>query len=514
MTPPPDAGARRYLIVALCLVALIQGVRLLTLTHWELSPDEAYYWVWSRHLALSYYDQGPLIAVVIRITTSLFGSNTFGVRLGVWACTTGVLLAAIQLARRFFSDRAGLIAAVLLLFTPLTTVGSVIATYDELAALAWAAVILALERAIYGPERQQRWWWLSVGVWVGLGMLAKYTMILVAPCVLLFLVLSPEHRVWLKRWEPWAALAISFAMFSGVLVWNAGHHWWTFSHVLYLANKSRMTASDRFAEFTGSQAGLLGPVLFVGALWACVAKTRLDRSRQVFLVSLGLPVFLFFCLLALKSKVQANWAVTAWISLVVLWAGNLDDGLTEAGKRRRAARNLIGASVITGSVLCALILWPSSRRLIHLRLKAKTDVTNTTHGWRSLAHEVAILRSVTESKTGRPVFVASNGYEYCSEMAFYLPDHPQTWDLFLHNRLDTYATSIDQLRAHLGESAIFVSDSQQSDKDLRAIFGSVEWQPPMPVYRPGVYRGAIKTNYIALCGNFNRYEGLNWASRG
>jgi len=35
----------------------------------QLHPDEAYYWLWSRHLDIAYYDHSPLVAYFIWITT-------------------------------------------------------------------------------------------------------------------------------------------------------------------------------------------------------------------------------------------------------------------------------------------------------------------------------------------------------------------------------------------------------------------------------------------------------------
>ena len=46
-----------------------------------LSADEAYYWLWSRHLAAGYFDHPPAIAWLIRAGTSLFGDTPLGVRL-------------------------------------------------------------------------------------------------------------------------------------------------------------------------------------------------------------------------------------------------------------------------------------------------------------------------------------------------------------------------------------------------------------------------------------------------
>ena len=48
--------------------------------------DELYYWSWSRHLQASYYDHPPMVAVLIRLSTALFGDTTFGLRAGACAC--------------------------------------------------------------------------------------------------------------------------------------------------------------------------------------------------------------------------------------------------------------------------------------------------------------------------------------------------------------------------------------------------------------------------------------------
>ena len=39
--------------------------------------DSYYYWEWSRHLDLSYYDGAPMIAYLIKIATSIFGDTLF-----------------------------------------------------------------------------------------------------------------------------------------------------------------------------------------------------------------------------------------------------------------------------------------------------------------------------------------------------------------------------------------------------------------------------------------------------
>src|SRR4030067_1633437 len=54
--------------------------RLLYVSLPQLAPQEAYYWNYSRHLALSYFDHPPLHAWLIYLSTQL-GTSEFTVRL-------------------------------------------------------------------------------------------------------------------------------------------------------------------------------------------------------------------------------------------------------------------------------------------------------------------------------------------------------------------------------------------------------------------------------------------------
>ncbi|HLV79250.1 MAG TPA: glycosyltransferase family 39 protein, partial [Chthonomonadaceae bacterium] len=349
---------RRWEWAALLFLAVTTGLRLLALSRTELAPDEAYYWDWSRHLAPGYYDQGPMIAYVIRVTTALFGTNEFGVRFGALAASLGTLLCAYALARRIFSPLAGFLTVLLLGLTPLMAVGSQIATYDPPLVFFWALAALFLERALFAPsERAQRAAWLWAGVAAGLGFLSKHTMLLLAPCLLLFLVLSPAHRRWLRRPEPYLAFLITLLLYSGVFWWNAHHHWWTFQHLLFLTGKSSGAPLRRLGDFLGSQALLLGPALFVAAIAAGGAGLRApdahDRAagKRLFLACLGMPVFLFFCLLAFKAKVQGNWAPFAWVTPTILWAGWAAARLERSGRAARQAAGLAGLLAVTSGAL-------------------------------------------------------------------------------------------------------------------------------------------------------------------
>src|SRR6202035_2464844 len=77
MSPNEARLVRNTALTILALVAL----RLFAAAWTPITFDEAYYWMWSKHLAGAYYDHPPMVAVVIRLGTMILGDTELGVRL-------------------------------------------------------------------------------------------------------------------------------------------------------------------------------------------------------------------------------------------------------------------------------------------------------------------------------------------------------------------------------------------------------------------------------------------------
>src|SRR5271165_4561992 len=88
-----------------------------------LTGDEAYYWEWSRHLALGYVDHPPGVAYTI-LLFSWLGQSPFAVRLGFIACGVLATVFAAKSATRLAAgdQRAGAVTALALTLTPLASV--------------------------------------------------------------------------------------------------------------------------------------------------------------------------------------------------------------------------------------------------------------------------------------------------------------------------------------------------------------------------------------------------------
>src|SRR5205823_9003198 len=98
----------------------------------ELGEDEAYQWLWSKHLALSYYSKPPLIAYTQWLGTHLWGDTQFGVRFfaPILAALSGSTL--LLLLARYANPRVAFFTIAAACATPLLAVGATLMTIDAL----------------------------------------------------------------------------------------------------------------------------------------------------------------------------------------------------------------------------------------------------------------------------------------------------------------------------------------------------------------------------------------------
>lgn len=404
----------------------------LTLARWiyiasgtiELSEDEAYQWVWSKNLALSYYSKPPLIAVTQFLGTSLWGDTAFGVRFfsPLIGATLGFLL--LRFFAREVSARAGFSLVLIVATTPLLAVGATLLTVDPLAVLFWTASMLSGWRAVQENSALSSWLW--TGLWLGLGFLSKYTSPLAWLCWAVFFIAWPPARRQLRRPGPYLALFINLLCTLPVLIWNWQHDWITVKHVASHGGIGKAAAPlarhiSRFLEFLGTEFALLNPVYFVAMIIALVALWRMPRrdGRLVYFCSMGAPVFLLYVLLALKSRVQPNWIAPAVLPMfcvmVMYWDTRMRAG-AHFVKLWLAAGLVLGTLAVTFMLDTNLV-----GKIAGHPLPAKLDPLRRVRGYKEMARVVGQAKAQLALE-GKPVFLIGDHYGITSLMAFYLPE--------------------------------------------------------------------------------------------
>jgi len=260
----------------------------------QLIPDEAFYWVLSRHLAGGYLDHPPMVALLIKLATAIGGGTEIAVRLPDIFMAFGTVGVLVAMAARILPSRpeasvalpSYLWLALFWLVSPLFSALAGLATPDtpaiffSVCALACAIIIA---RRIGGGEgflsasprtcregrgagydlrttshvprclhptpdtrpptpdprlpnptsRSTLLPWLCFGLFCGLALVSKYTTILLPFSVVMALLFSQTGRRELRRPGIYLAALLALAVFGPVIDWNATHQWVSFRYQLH-----------------------------------------------------------------------------------------------------------------------------------------------------------------------------------------------------------------------------------------------------------------------------------------
>jgi 4-amino-4-deoxy-L-arabinose transferase-like glycosyltransferase len=391
--------------LALAALAAVTLLRLGVGARAPLSPDEAYYWIWSRALAPGYLDHPPMVALWIRAGTALLGDTALGVRLlGPLAGALGTLLLIGAGRDLLGSWRAGMVAALLLNATLFFAVGSVTMTPDTALLLFWTACLACLARLL---RTDRGVWWLPIGLCAGLACASKYTGAFLPLGILLWLLIAPAVRPWLRRGWTWAGVALGALSFAPVLAWNAAHDW------VGLAKQGGRTeawqperALQFLGEFVGGQIGLATPLVFLlCAAGMAVAVRRWRDPAFALLAVLSVVPMLVFLQHALGDRVQGNWPAIVYPAA----------SLAAAALVAPAWRRMLAPAVALGAVMSLAVYGQATFAPIDLPFRADPTLLRLA-GWDTMAQQVAAARSAAHAD-----FIAADGYGPASELAWYLP---------------------------------------------------------------------------------------------
>jgi membrane-associated phospholipid phosphatase len=409
-----------YLVIFLALIGrwiyLASGIT-------GLSEDEAYQWLWSKHLALSYYSKPPGIALIQWAGTSLFGDTEFGVRF--FSPVFAAILSALVL--RFMAREVGARAAFCLLLitfaTPLLVAGSVLMTIDPPLVLCWMWAVVAGWRAVQ-PEGKTRDW-LIAGLALGLGFLCKYTAMLQIICWVIFFALQPAARIHLKKIGPWLALLVFGLCTLPVIIWNAQHGWITVFHVAgdagmtghagehFTRSEQLLKSLNYFLEFTGGEFGLLNPIFLAGASVAMLIAWRRRQSKPLwfFLLCLSAPMFLGHWLFSFHSRVQLNWIAAAVPPMLCLMVAVWSES-------KIRVKPWLAAGLLPG-IVASVFMHDSDLlgRLTGSRLPGDKDPAHRVRGWR----ETALAVEAERARFDPNAFIIADHYGPTGLYSFYSP---------------------------------------------------------------------------------------------
>jgi len=461
-----------WLQMTVVIAALITAARLIVnaFTPYNLGPDEAQYWSWSRDLAWGYFSKPPMIAWSIAATTSVCGPSEACVRLGSPLFHMGTAIALFVLGRMMFSAWVGFFAALAYITLPAVWLSSGIVSTDVPLLFFWSLGLIFLWKTL---ETKDWRWAVLTGLAVGFGMLSKYAMIYFLVGMIAFALLDKRSRGFL--------ISPRFAIVMGLLalflvpniLWNLNNDFATVSHTA--ANASwggELFNPDQMLRFIGEQFGVFGPIMFgtllVGGFffiraWLRGARVAADGitaadaetwRRDLYLFCFTLPPLLVVSVQAFISRANANWAATAYVAatvLVIAWLSRV--------KWRALAPASVGLHTALGVVFLAMVLSPAFVET----LGRGNDFKRVT-GWDDLGAEVS-RRATAGTEQGPFTAVMVNDRLAYGELLYYAPNLPAPLVMWDANGVpENHFELNNPLTEELGGRVLLSTESKRAHK--------------------------------------------------
>ena len=535
-TMSTEKESAHYFKYLLYLVLGTTLFRLIYINIPNLAPQEAYYWNYSHHLALSYFDHPPILAWLIYIFTYLGGQSEFFVRIACVLISAGLTYLTYLIGKLLFDPKVGFYSALLLNSILIFTLGAIIATPDTPMIFFWVLSFYLFLKLILTQKKK---WWYLLGISTGLALLSKYTAIFILVSAFLYLLFSQQNRKWLVTKEPYLALVLAILVFSPVIIWNAQNNWASF-----LFQSSRRAgelgsfSSRHFFGYWGSQLGMVSPLIYICLIYAVIKSGIIGFRRKMmstlsphpsplpkgerefppnppmdstmfnpkdftsfnlprgerefaenekFLLCFcwSFPIILFFSLLSAEYWVKINWVSAGYFSSSIAGVSLLFKFL-EKGKRWIKTFGICG-------IIVSLLFVAVAHILPIIKFVPVSPSLDTITGWRELTERVEKEKSTMREGT----IVIGYGYKVPSEIAFYTQCETYSNNIVGENGLqfDFWSKPND----FIGKDAIFIYDQREKYKDperLKNFFTSVEELESLKIYRGG---RVLTTFHIFKC---------------
>jgi hypothetical protein len=248
----------KYSSFILIFVIIKVGLNLLAMSHFGFHRDELLHLALGDHLDWGFKEVPPFIALLAKITTTLFGDSVFAARIfstifsGLIIWFTGQIV--VELGGRKFAIT---LACLALIFSPAFAASGYLfqpVVFDQ---LWWVLAVYLLLR--YMNTSLPLYIYL-LGAVIGIGLLTKYTMAFFAIALILGLLFTKQRKLLWNR-HILVAAAIALVVFLPNIIWQFQHHLPVVTHMKNL--RSQQLEYIKPADFIGQQLAVNGIALFI-----------------------------------------------------------------------------------------------------------------------------------------------------------------------------------------------------------------------------------------------------------
>lgn len=335
------AGSRSIAGV-LIVAAAILLLHLLTNTRYGFHRDELQFLSDALHLDWGYVAYPPLTPFIERFSIAIFGFSLEGLRLFSVFAQVAIVIVAGLIARTLGGSRlAQTMAALAVALSPIALFEGTEFQYTTFEQLAWVLAMYGVVRLL--KEENDRWW-LWIGVFAGLGMMAKYTVAFFVVALLAGFLLTPARRLLASRWFALGCTATVVICLPN-LIWQFRHNFISLQFLQHIHARDLRIGRGSARDFWIFQALVCANAFALPLVIAGVVAAWRSKRYRAIAFAFVLTVLLFgltrgrgYYTSAVFPAVVAFGAVavTAWLPtvrtflrrgiLILLWAGLLVAG--------------------------------------------------------------------------------------------------------------------------------------------------------------------------------------------
>jgi 4-amino-4-deoxy-L-arabinose transferase-like glycosyltransferase len=253
-------------LAVLCIAAAKLLVHLYAGRNYGYFIDELYYLDCAHNLAWGYVDQPPLIAGIARLGALLWGESLPAIHFLPALAGVGKVILTGLIARELGGGRfAQGLAALAVLAAPGFLGMDNLLSMNAFEPLFWLGCAYVVLRIVNTGDQKL---WLWVGLWSGLGLLNKHSMLIFGFGMVIGLVLTRERRSFRSRWI-WLGGLLALLIFLPNLIWNIQHHFPFLELQRNIRNDGRNVMLSPLAFFYQETLSMLPLTLpiWLGGLW-------------------------------------------------------------------------------------------------------------------------------------------------------------------------------------------------------------------------------------------------------
>ena len=467
-------------------------LRLIMIGFMGLMPQDAYYYYYSEHLSLSYFDHPPMVAYMLKLFSLVLGKSVLAIKLTDFIITLLSLIAFYRLCLFFQNKSRAVITTIVYGSTFMVTILSINTTPDVPLMLFWTLSLIVFFKAI---NEEKTIYWILSGILMGLTFDSKYTAVFLVVGAILFLILSKKYRHLLFSYRTLWMLGFFLIAISPILIWNVQNDWIS---IKYQSTERVGTASNfsfnpkLFLGTLGTQILILFPIL-LGAIFnrlykkgkLFISKKEIPKITERYLISFSYPLIIFFFLISFIYWVKLNWIMPGYIAATILVVPFLS---------RKLINYHMGISVFIHILLLV--------QIVFYPINLKTD--DTWYGWEELAEKVDSIQGVHPDH-----FIFSNDdYKTTAVLNFYLDNEIYSGNIIGEKG---YQFAVNQVSPNSlnGKSAIFINSENKfstvknlhrKPKELLMYFEDIEEQNAIVIRDK---KGVVLRKFgIYLCHNY------------